>query len=57
MSKGSFTASVFSRSAIAIHKLAVPTGSNKSAAVTLKQAASTGYIGSIVALIAFLQFF
>jgi len=51
VSKGSFTATVPARNAIAIHTVAL---GGKSAAVTFKQIASTGYIGSIV-LVIFLQ--
>ena len=49
MSKGSFTGSIPSRSAVAIHTVAAAGG--KSAAVTFKQIGSVGYIGSIVAVI------
>jgi len=52
VSKGSFTGSIPSRSAVAIHTAASTGG--KSAAVTFKQIGSAGYIGSIV-LVIFLQ--
>jgi hypothetical protein len=54
VSNGSFTASVYSRSAIAIHTLA--SGSQSSAAVNFKQTTSTRYVGIIVLLTISLQF-
>jgi hypothetical protein len=53
VSQGTFNGSIPARSAVAIHT-GVVASSSKSAAVTFKHIASTGFIGSIVVAI-FLQ--